>query len=323
MITETDWRGQWVNSICIIHEWAKSANQKLSNDAVISVYLEDAANLDHLRDISSRYKRVYVISEHTINNQWPNVSIYSLPNDFYGAYYIPKIATDGVIKKDFNCFLNRTDPIRQSWFYLLHSRGLLDHSFVSFNMHQRRGLWYPSDDPLETFDYWHKEFLSSFDNIKEDIKQIVPYKNFIDEDNLCEIILSTKFSIIVETYFERTDCQVFSEKMWRAIQLPRPWLLFAATGCVQRLRDMRFDVFDDYVDHSYDLYDTSKTCVNRQEAILSETQRLINLDITTKILDDWQQKALHNRNIMKTWADSWHSKCRMPFDQILKLESCN
>jgi len=264
-----------------------------------------------------------VISEHTINNQWPNVSIYSLPNDFYGAYYIPKIATDGVIKKDFNCFLNRTDPIRQSWFYLLHSRGLLDHSFVSFNMHQRRGLWYPSDDPLETFDYWHKEFLSSFDNIKEDIKQIVPYKNFIDEDNLCEIILSTKFSIIVETYFERTDCQVFSEKMWRAIQLPRPWLLFAATGCVQRLRDMRFDVFDDYVDHSYDLYDTSKTCVNRQEAILSETQRLINLDITTKILDDWQQKALHNRNIMKTWADSWHSKCRMPFDQILKLESCN
>lgn len=323
MITETDWQVQFHNFYYIILDWAKSANQKLSNDAVISVYLVDAADLDHLRDISLRYKRVYVISEHTINNQCPNVSIYSLPNDFYGAYYIPKIATDGVIKKDFNCFLNRTDPIRQSWFYLLYSRGLLDRGFVSFNMHQRLDLWYPSGDPLETFDYYHKELLSSFDSIKEDVKQMVPYKNFIDEDNLCEIILSTKFSIIVETYFERTDCQLFTEKTYRAIQLPRPWLLFAATGCVQKLRDMGFDVFDDYVDHSYDLHDTSKTCVNRQEDILSETQRLINLDITTKILDDWQQKALHNRNIMKTWADSWHSKCRIPFDQILKLESCN
>ena len=323
MITETDWQRQWEKSQCIIHEWTKSANQKLSNDAVISVYLVDAANLDHLRDISSRYKRVYVISEHTINNQWPNVSIYSLPNDFYGAYYISKIATNGVIKRDFNCFLNRTDPIRQSWFYLLHSRGLLDHGFVSFNMHQRPGLWYPSDDPFETFDHYHTDFLSSFDDIKEDIKQIIPYKNFIDEGNLCEIILSTKFSIVVETYFERTDCKVFSEKTWRAVQLPRPWLLFAATGCVQRLRDMGFDVFDDYVDHSYDLHDTSKTCVSRQEDILKETQRLSKLDITPRILDDWQQKALHNRNIIKTWANSWHSKCRMPFDQILKLESCN
>jgi len=140
LITETEWLEQLESAQGIIHKWAKSANQKLGDDAEISVYLVDAADLDHLRDISSIYKRVYVVSEHTVKNQWPNVSIYSLPNDFYGAYYIPEIATNGVIKKDFNCFLNRTDPIRQSWFYLLHSRALLDHGFVSFNMHQRPGV---------------------------------------------------------------------------------------------------------------------------------------------------------------------------------------
>jgi hypothetical protein len=321
---ETVWRERLGNSIHTLNQWVKTANQELqknTNDSIIVGFFIDAADLEYLRKISYQYKRVYVISEHTINNQWDNVSIYNLQNDFYGVYYIPEIV-DGVIKKDFNCFLNRTDAIRQSWFYLLYSRGLLDHGFVSFNMYQKQGLWYPSDDPLETFDYYHKEFLSSFDNIKEEIKQIVPYKNFIDNDNLCKIILSTKFSIIIETYFERIDCKTFSEKTWRAVQLPRPWLLFAATGCVQRLRDMGFDVFDDYVDHSYDLHDTSKTCVSRQEDILNETQRLSKLDITPRILDDWQQKALHNRNIMKIWANSWHSKCRIPFDQILKLESC-
>lgn len=324
MVTETSWEKHYQNRQNTIHSWSNEFNQKLQkigSDAVIVSFLVDAADLSKLADLASRSRKVYVISEHTIQNQWHNVTVCNLPIDFYGAYHIPNIEIDGTITRSFNCFLNRTDPIRQSWFYLLYARNLLDQAYVSFNMRQRKGLWYPSESHHETFEYYHDNYLSSFSDIKDQIKKIVPYKNFVDNDNLREIILSTKFSIVVETYFERTDCQVFSEKTWRVIQLPRPWLLFAATGCVKKLRDMGFDVFDDYVDHSYDSFDTSQTCVDRQEAILSETARLKELVVTESVLTDWKQKALHNRNIMKQWADSWETKCRFQFSEILKLET--
>jgi hypothetical protein len=325
-MTEIEWESRWIQLKSSIFKWRDDTNRCLDSqgsNAHVLLYLIDAANVDEIKHLAAKYQRLHVVSEQNLVIDCANVLMHTLPFDFYGIFHRPFFPKTTVIQRDFNCFLNRTDPIRQSWFYLLYHRNLLDKGYVSFNMHQKPCLWYPSINALETFDYYHATTLSSFDDIKEDIKKIVPYKNFVDEDNLLPIILSTKFSIIVETYFERTDCKVFSEKTWRAIQLPRPWLLFAATGCVEKLRQMGFDVFDDYVDHSYDVYDTAENCVARQEGILSESVRLTQLKITDEILEDWNHKSKHNQKIMAQWAESWQSKCRAVFDKILQIESDN
>lgn len=316
---ESVWRRQWWGAQTTLHGWTDDLNRKCAeikyNAKAVSCVV-DAVDLDEIDRLSRTHQHVYVISEHIVDNQWPNVSVHQLPYDFYGAYLLSESADQSIVK-DFNCFINRTDPIRQTWFYLIYRRGWLDRSYTSFNMHQRPGQWYPDKCRYKTFDHYHDVYLQSFDDIKDDIKKLVPFRNFEDKNDLCGVILQTKFSIIIETYFEREDCQTFTEKTWRALQLPRPWLLFAAKNCVQKLRDMGFDVFDDYVNHDYDLHDTKYTCVDRQESMLQQAERLFDLEITPDILKDWQEKSNHNRQIIQRWAASWHDKCRGPFDQIM------
>lgn len=237
---------------------------------------------------------------------------FKIPNSVYGIYYMPETTWHRNISKDFNCFINRNDPIRQSWFYLLYHRDLLDQGYVSFTGNSRL---HKSHDTLELFDQIHKETLSSFDNIYHNIRKLVPYKNFQETGNLCDIILATKFSIIIETYFERTDALTFSEKIFRALQVPRPWLLFHATDSVSMLRELGFYVYDDIIDHSYDKFDTTHNSVERQESILKQAQELLKLKVTDSMLDHWEEMTKKNCEILRNMNSHWKQDCD---DTILK-----
>jgi len=325
-MNELLWDQRWTRAQVHLHSHVQRINQNLAEncaDCVIALYLVDAVNLDALDRLAHQYSHVYVLSEHEIENRWPNVSVHSLPQEFYGCYWLDDLDTNVAIDKQFNCFINRIDPIRQSWFYFLYQRGWLDQGFVSFNMRAASHLR-SLDEPdtseslaagYREFVHNHKTMLSSFDDIFDSLRSIVPYKNFKENLDLCSLILRSKFSLILETYFDRPDCRVLSEKTWRALQLPRPWLLFAATGCVQKLRDMGFDVFDQYVDHDYDMFDTSDSCVARQEAMLEQFERLMHFNVTTDVLQDWNNIATYNRGILSRWSRDWKYQC----DQAIQL----
>lgn len=319
-MNETIWQKQWTIAFRKLAHRVEELNKTFkSHNQILLPCMIDAADLDCVDKLASEYHRVHVMTEHTVLARSCNVVVHQLPHTIYGVYLIPEMQKKIKIEKDFNCFINRLDPIRQSWFYLLWKRKMIDRGFVSFNMHQRQGLWYPSESPKKTFEHFHKTTLSSFDQIYDEIKHQVPFKNFTETDNLCDVILATKFSIVIETYFERTDCKVFSEKTWRAIQMPRPFLLFAATGCLQKLRDMGFDVFDDYVDHGYDSHDTTYNCIDRQEGILSQAQRLMDMEITLEILEDWGEKSRYNRNILEKWSQNYQTDVSETLKKIERL----
>jgi len=318
-MNEQFWSERWARNILHLYDlvWKKNKNliDSGSNARIIPQFI-DAINLSQITDLSQKHDHIFLVTEQTFSAPVENVTVIPVSCTFYGAYVYDYTDTAHLIKKDFNCFINRNDPIRQTWFYLLFARQLLDNGFVSFNLSMKEALDYPVDSESDYFDYIHQSYLSSFDPIKSDIKKLVPYKNFKDTGDLSSIIMSSKFSIIVETYFERTDCQVFSEKTFRALHFPRPWLLFAATGCVQRLRNLGFDVFDDYVDHGYDNYDTSSNCVNRQEAMLEQCAKLQGLKVTEDILRDWQKKAAHNREMLKKWNQTYISDLESLLEKV-------
>jgi len=369
---EYDWFGQFYENGIEDNGWFDSVNAQIKAqniDAVVVYQYVDPINLEYIHDLADKYQLVHVIADFPVVTDRTNVLIHRVPISYYGRYYIPEMNYTPVIEKDFNCLMNRLEPIRQAWFYLLFRRGWLDRGYVSFNMYLKGilelvgdGLTkeftvrdlsrekspvtqvvlnkvpqvegrdyvydsntgnitfetapmdqsdivvvkkYLSRNPEETFDHYHKTTLSSFDSIYDDIKKIVPFRNFDPDRSLRDLIMSTKFSIVIETCFHRVDCPSCTEKTWRVIQLPRPWLLFASTGTVKVLRNLGFDVFDDYVDHAYDAYDTSTNCVQRQEGILAEAERLMDLEINQEILIDWENKARHNRAILKSWHDTW------------------
>ena len=309
---EIAWKEQWFGAERTLHEETSKFNHLLkknkSSNRLHSGFI-DAVNLNKLGKLSDEFEKVFLITEQNLTRLPGNVELCKLPTEFYGCYYSEHIPNGRPIEKDFNCFINRLDPIRQSWFYVLYDQKFLDRGYVSFNAELRANLMYPGNTYQEVFDSYHRDYLSSFDNIKDEITSLIPFKNFIDNNDLFSITLSTKFSIVLETYPERTDAKVFSEKIFRSLQLPRPWLLFAATGCVDRLRSMGFDVYDDIVDHRYDLFDTEISYVARQESILAQAKDLLNLKMTTALLSRLQQGADHNRKLLSTWYSKWQQLC--------------
>jgi len=319
-MNELIWDRQWTRAQIYIHDAVTRFNTQLAqrnSNTIIVASLIDAVNLENINALSLQHDYVHVISEHNVTNSWNNVVVHQLPDSFYGAYHIAAAPATQDIERDFNCFVNRNDPIRQSWFYFLYKKKWLDKGFVSFNMRSSRALRSLDqlDDHesltagLEDFETNHKNYLRSFDEIYDQVKKIVPYKNFTENLDLCDLISRSKFSLIIETYFDRPDCGILTEKTWRAVQMPRPWILFAATGCVQKLRDLGFDVFDEFVDHSYDKFETSQCAVERQDAILIEMEKLISLKVTDPMIARWQQITVNNQQIMRDWSVRWKNDC--------------
>lgn len=245
-----------------------------------------------------------------------------IPKSIYGIYYMDNAhkTWHSNITKDFNCFINRNDPIRQNWFYLLYDRELLDHAYASFS-----GLSRPElniENKLEYFDKNHAQCLSSFDGIYNKVRNLVPYKNFVETGNLCDTIMSTKFSLVIETYFERTDAITFSEKTFRVLQTPRPWLLFHATGSIDLLRSMGFYVYDDFVDHSYDNFDTSVTSTDRQEAILKQINSMLSMNVTPEMIKYWEDMTLKNCKILKEFNQTWKDDVAKSIKEAYNIVSC-
>lgn len=244
-----------------------------------------------------------------------------LPASFYHLYYLYFGDTfeECTIEKDFNCFIARMDPIRQSWLYQLIRRGIFEQGYVSFKMdlsrHLQKGHCSPDATPAQVFESQFETYCRNFQTEHDLIKNLLPYRNFDDTDGLEPIVMKTKFSIILETYFEPNDPITFSEKIFRGLLFPRPWVLFSTQGSVTYLRSIGFDVLDDLVDHSYD---QEPSWVQRQSMILDQAQLLCDLVLTDQIRDRLTQAALHNRNLLKNFNQSWPQDLENCLDQARK-----
>ena len=195
---------------------------------------------------------------------------------FYFDNFLPEV-DDQVIIKDFNCFISRMDPMRQSWFYQLIRRGLLDQGLVSYNMDIDRIPALAGMTQSQAFEKQFQDGMTIFAPEHEIARAIVPYRNFDTESAIEKIILQSKFSIVIETFFDHNDMITYTEKIFRAMCLPRPWILYCARHAVKYLRKQGYDTLDDLVDHAQ--YDDLESCIDRQVAILNMTKELCNFDV--------------------------------------------
>lgn len=219
---------------------------------------------------------------------------------FYGIYYYPYVLDVLLPKKEFNCFMNRFDVFRQSWLYQLIRRKIFNQGYVSFNMDTTHVPWYKDVDVNEIFEKTFQDHCSIFKEEHMWIKPQIPYRNFHSSGDLTDVIVDSKFSIVLETYFDNNDIQTYSEKIFRALQLPRPWLLFAHKGAVAHLKTMGFDVLDDIVNHSH--YDDELIDVNRQSKLLDVAVELINSNVN---YNRAKEAAAHNQQLLKKFNQTW------------------
>jgi len=236
---------------------------------------------------------------------------------WYGVYagHVPMQKVKPV--KTFNCFMNRLCPTRQSWFYQLVRRQIIDQGYVSLNLDISRGCMVDSKDPNEVFEKYFELYLKTFEVEHNAVKDIVPYRNFDFAIPLQDLIMQSKFSIVIETYFERNEIITLSEKIFRCLKLPRPWVMFAMKHAVKHLRDLGFDVLDDIVDHSYDNIDFD---IARQVAILDQAMVLSNLEYTTQLVERMESAAMHNQQLLQSYLDRFDQDMTATFDRV--VEKC-
>ena len=184
-----------------------------------------------------------VITDNWINT--PTVyTVARLPNSFYGIYsYVPANQT-WQPDRDYTFAVNRIDYKRMRIFANLRRCLGVDRGYVNFNCALRKDTD-PKQNFLDQIGQDNEEERPMFVRLAE----LMPVKNYdIDHD---QIYTSSWLNIIVETY-SSDNVVALSEKIFRCLVTPVPWIAYSGRYTIARLRALGFDVLDDVVDHRYD-----------------------------------------------------------------------
>ena len=217
----------------------------------------------------------------------------------------------------YNCFVNRTDPFRQSWLYQLQRRGWIDLGYVSYNlyMNTRKLKNFPWRTQQELYQGMFEQGNQDFAAEHAALADRVPIYNL--PGTLEQAIIDSKVTIVLETYIDRPDSISLSEKIFRSLQLPRPWLMFASHGAVAHLRRCGFDVLDDVVDHSYDLEPNN---AQRQSLILDQVAKWQHIDYNNSLTQRLLAAQKHNKTRLRELTLALPHKLNSTVEQIKQLK---
>jgi hypothetical protein len=219
---------------------------------------------------------------------------------------------------DFNCFMNRISGERSQIFYELIRRDLLKNGLVSFNC-------FASGDNRDSTDqtnYCALRYQQQYEQAElyryavehEQGQSRIPYNNLGDHA-LEQCVIDSAVSLVVETYVADSHIAL-SEKIFRAMQLPRPWILFASPWTVDALRKAGFDVLDDCVNHDYDHV---RIHSHRLDRVLQLLETFKADAVSDSVLLRFQRAAEHNRRVLVELARDWQGRYESVLSRIADL----
>jgi hypothetical protein len=233
----------------------------------------------------------------------PGSLISALP-EFWSIWNFTPKYIDRPATKGYNCFMNRPRGDRSIIFYELIKRDILKKGIISYNC-------LPADYEQE----YIKADLYKYQQQHTIGQMLVPYNTVETHGTLEQCIIDSNISLVVETYTS-DDHIVFSEKIFRALQLPRPWLLYCSPGAIGLLKKHNFDVLDDIVNTSYDKILMHS---HRLHNILDILETFINRQYTPQEYKRFAQAAEHNQLLLTEFEQRWPDKFNSILDELNNL----
>jgi len=234
-----------------------------------------------------------------------NKTIINLYPEIFYVYGVEFEYDNNILPEvNFNCFINRGCGFRQSWMYQFQRHGLLDQGYISYWCENREDQSMPPTEHFESLLQGNEIFIEEHNKLKSHI----PYKNF--NCSLEQAILKSNLSLVIETFFD-DEGLCFSEKTWRALQMPRPFIIFGRHNSIEYLKSWGFDIYDDIIDHSYD---QETNAIARQMMILQQLST--PLQYTPEALESFERRAKHNRNRLRDFKCQWPLKFNAALDFI-------
>jgi hypothetical protein len=191
-----------------------------------------------------------VITDNFLN--CPSVyRVYQMPQSFYGIYsYIPD-NMNWTPDRDYTFAINRMDYKRMQVLLQLYQNIGFDSGYVNFNCQIGGERVAPVDVRRQAF-VDESVLHSASDqerNVFLKLADQMPIKNHTLEHDI--VYNRSWVSVVVETYSSDNVISM-SEKIFRCLVTPVPWVAYSGRYTVAKLRELGFDVLDDIVDHSYD-----------------------------------------------------------------------
>jgi len=183
--------------------------------------------------------------------------------EFWHQWRFDPVYIDRPSSIGYNCFMARERGDRDRVFDILKQRNIIDKGLVSY-------------------------LAQGYDTVNS-------------HGTLEQCIIDSNVSLILETYI-RDDVVVFSEKIFRALQMPRPWLLYCSPHSIALLKTHGFDVLEDYVDISYDRVEQHW---DRMDLIINQLETFINRQYTRGDYERFEQAATHNQQLLAQFAMDW------------------
>lgn len=245
-----------VNSYPIIHKHDISHIPSQVKKVVylrIGDLIEEYVNWVDFNDVcQKKQKIIFVITDNFYQyKDLSNIKFFAF-TELNGVFVADEEWNINPVKeKLYNCFINRVESVRQSWFYFLHHYNLLDRGYVSLLMNNLDS--YSKYQGRELFDHIHSNYgldqLPHFEKAYQELKHKVPYQNFKEVNDLRPYIANSKYSLTLETCasHETNDKWHFSEKSMRVLQHPTIPILFVQNKGIELLKNLGFEL---YVDHS-------------------------------------------------------------------------
>ena len=209
-------------------------------------------------------KNTVVITDNRVNVP-TQYKVCQLPASFFGIYAHEPALTKWTPDRRFNFSVNRMDAKRLLLFLELQLRSMdmpnaeqLD--YVNFNCWSWDGDNASDIGFLSNFECQYNQlehqFHTVYDSTYSRLLPQIPFRNHTLEHELAHV--RAYLNVVAETYSSDTTVAL-SEKTFRALCLPVPWMLYSGKHTVAYLNSLGFDVMLDVIEHRYDSMIENKT----------------------------------------------------------------
>lgn len=189
-----------------------------------------------------------------------------LPDSFFGIYHHDPSLDHWTPDRRFNFSINRLDTKRVLLYLELRSRTMRlalpaqqgitceNMDYVNFN------CWHESSRSSQDTQDLRRNLANEWQNLPQNLQTTyqAAYDTALPHMPYCNHDLSHEQShlrawlnIVVETYSSDSNIAL-SEKTFRALTLPVPWIIYGGRHIIAYLRSLGFDTLDDLVSHKYD-----------------------------------------------------------------------
>jgi hypothetical protein len=256
-----------------------------------------------------------VITDNQINAP-TQYKLCPLPSSFFGIYWHEPQQIQWCPERRFNFSINRIDVKRMFLFLELWHRcrrmpeaSALD--YVNFNCWAWDGDNQTPQGLVDNFKRQWELLDSNYHNVYNDtyqdlLKQL-PFRNHTLDHETSHV--SAWMNVVAETYSSDTTVAL-SEKIFRTLCLPVPWIVYSGKHTVAYLHSLGFDTLQDLVPHRYDNMIENRTAAYGDKTVDFifegvETVSSMKLKNFEELQQRCQRAAVHNQQLLKNMQQQW------------------